>query len=154
MMRVVAIRWRTILVPYDFSLCSRRAADLAIAEAGVHGASLLLLHVVELMPRFGPDTTLIVPEDGATPIGVHTYFRRRAEAELAGVAGGLAGSTAIRWMVREGVPVDEILATVRAQPVDAIAMGTHGRTGLRHALAGSVAERVVRASPVPVFTVR
>ncbi|HEY0992116.1 MAG TPA: universal stress protein [Kofleriaceae bacterium] len=133
--------WRTILVPYDFSPCSRRAVDLAIAEAGTHGAGLVLLHVVELMPRFGPESTLILPEDSATPIGIHAYFRRRAEADLAGLARALAGSVAVRWMVRE-------------QPIDVIAMGTHGRTGLRHALVGSVAERVVRASPVPVFTVR
>jgi nucleotide-binding universal stress UspA family protein len=145
--------WRTILVPYDFSPCSRRAADLAVAEAGAHGAGLVLLHVVELLPHFGPESTLIVPEDGATPIGMHAYFRRRAEAELAALAGALAGPAAVRWLVREGVPVDEILAVVREQPIDAIAMGTLGRIGLRHALVGSVAERVVRASPVPVFTV-
>lgn len=145
--------WRAILVPYDFSECSRRALDLGVVEAAAHGAGLVLLHVVELVPRFGPESTLVVPEDGATPIGMHAYFRRRAEADLAGLAGALAGSAAVRWLVREGVPADEILAVVREQPIDAIAMGTHGRTGLRHALVGSVAERVVRASPVPVFTV-
>src|SRR5262245_37917357 len=130
--------WRTILVPYDFSRCSGRALNLAVAEARAHGASILLLHVVEQMPQFGPEPTLVVPEDSATPIGIHAYFRRRAEAELAELAGGLAGAVAIRWMVREGAPVDEILAVVRAQAVDAIIMGTHGRTGLRHALVGSV----------------
>jgi nucleotide-binding universal stress UspA family protein len=142
------------MVPYDFSLCSRSAVDLAVAEARVHGASILLLHVVELMPRFGPDTTLILPEDGVTPVGIHAYFRRRAEVEVAKLAGELPGSVATRWMVREGVPVHEILAVAHEQLADVIVMGTHGRTGVRHALAGSVAERVVRMSPVPVFTVR
>jgi nucleotide-binding universal stress UspA family protein len=146
--------WRQILVPYDFSAAARRAAELAMTEARVHGAGVLLLHVVELVPQFGPDTTLILPEDSATPIGVHAYFRRRAEADLAQVARELAGPVAIRWIVREGSPADEILAVAREQPVDVIAMGTHGRTGLRHVLAGSVAERVVRESPVPVFTTR
>lgn len=125
-----------------------------MTEARVHGAGVLLLHVVELVPQFGPDTTLIQPEDGDTPIGVHAYFRRRAEADLAQVARELAGPVAIRWIVREGSPADEILAVAREQPIDVIAMGTHGRTGLRHVFAGSVAERVVRESPVPVFTTR
>ncbi|HEX2687283.1 MAG TPA: universal stress protein [Kofleriaceae bacterium] len=142
------------MVPHDFSAAARRAAELAMTEARVHGAGVLLLHVVELVPQFGPDTTLILPEGGDTPIGVHAYFRRRAEADLAQVARELAGPVAIRWIVREGSPADEILAVAREQPVDAIAMGTHGRTGLRHVLAGSVAERVVRESPVPVFTTR
>lgn len=152
--RAVAFPWRLILVPYDFSPCSRSAANLAVTEAGVHGAGLLLLHVVELLPRFGPDTTLIIAEDSVTPIGIHTYFRRRAETELAELVGELGGPVAIRCFVREGVPAHEILAAAHEQAVDAIVMGTHGRTGIRHALAGSVAERVVRMSAVPVFTVR
>lgn len=150
----MAIPWRLILVPYDFSPCSRDAAELAVAEARVHGAGVVLLHVVELVPQFGPDTNLVVPENSATPIGIHTYFRRRAEADLAELAGELGRSVAIRWIVREGVPVDEILAAAREQAADAIIMGTHGRTGIRHALVGSVAERVVRTSTVPVLTVR
>jgi len=152
--RAVAFPWRLILVPYDFSPCSRSAANLAVAEAGVHGASLLLLHVVELLPRFGPDTTLIVPEDSVTPIGIHAFFRRRAEADLIKVTGELTSPAAIRSIVREGVPAHEILAVAHQRAADAIVMGTHGRTGIRHALAGSVAERVVRMSAVPVFTVR
>lgn len=152
--RPVAIPWRLILVPYDFSPCSRNAVNLAVSEAGVHGAGVVLLHVVELVPQFGPDTNLVVPEDSVTPVGIHTYFRRRAEADLAELTGELPRSVAIRRTVREGAPVDEILAAAREQAADVIVMGTHGRTGIRHALAGSVAERVVRTSPVPVLTVR
>jgi nucleotide-binding universal stress UspA family protein len=53
-----------------------------------------------------------------------------------------------------GMPAQEIVAEARREPLDLIVMGTHGRTGLRHLVLGSVAERVVRLSPVPVLTIR
>jgi nucleotide-binding universal stress UspA family protein len=72
----------------------------------------------------------------------------RAVAQAADILSGVATTTA----VAEGIPHEEILA--RAGEVDAVVMGTHGRTGLDHYLIGSVAERVVRRSPTPVMTVR
>jgi len=60
---------------------------------------------------------------------------------------------ALRRIV-EGLPVDEILRAARRQRADLIALGTHGRTGLRRAFMGSVAERVVSQARCPVLTVR
>jgi nucleotide-binding universal stress UspA family protein len=56
-------------------------------------------------------------------------------------------------MVR-GIPADEIIRLAKAEHADLIVMGTHGRSGLRRLLMGSVAEEVVRKSPVPVLTLR
>lgn len=56
--------------------------------------------------------------------------------------------------VVEGNPHEKILEYVSEHDIDMVVMGTHGRTGLDRALMGSVAERVVRRSPVPVLTVR
>ena len=53
-----------------------------------------------------------------------------------------------------GEPAAEILEVARARGADLIVMGTHGRTGLEHALMGSIAERVVRRAHCPVLTVR
>jgi nucleotide-binding universal stress UspA family protein len=53
-----------------------------------------------------------------------------------------------------GKPAEEILQVARDEAVDLIVMGTHGRTGLRHVLLGSIAETVVRTAPCPVFTVK
>jgi nucleotide-binding universal stress UspA family protein len=53
-----------------------------------------------------------------------------------------------------GEPAHEILAFAKAQHADLVVIGTHGRTGLQHALMGSVAERVVRRATCPVLTVR
>ena len=54
----------------------------------------------------------------------------------------------------QGVPFQTILDTARDKGVDLIVMGTHGRTGLPHVLMGSVAEKVVRLEPCPVFVTR
>jgi nucleotide-binding universal stress UspA family protein len=54
----------------------------------------------------------------------------------------------------EGAPDDSIARTVRARRADLIVMGTHGRTGFSRLLLGSVASRVISASPCPVLTVR
>ena len=62
-----------------------------------------------------------------------------------------AGSCVI---VRTGTPFVEIVRHAKENDVDLIVMGTHGRTGLVHALIGSVAEKVVRKAPCPVLTVR
>ena len=69
------------------------------------------------------------------------------------VAGTQAGLTVVTEVV-EGNPHEEILEFVAEHDIDMVVMGTHGRTGLDRALMGSVAERVVRRSPVPVLTVR
>jgi nucleotide-binding universal stress UspA family protein len=54
----------------------------------------------------------------------------------------------------QGVPYDQIVKTAENVNADLVVMATHGRTGMRHVLLGSVAERVVRLAPCPVLTVR
>ena len=81
-----------------------------------------------------------------------------------GAALGLAGSLAATAVVgvavtvvtamRRGSPVDEILSYVEGEGMDVVVMGTHGRSGVSRFLLGSVAERVIRRSPVPVHVVR
>jgi nucleotide-binding universal stress UspA family protein len=148
------MQWNTILVPYDFSTGADHALSIAIDEARLHGAQIALLHVVELTPHYGPETTLILPEGEQTPIGIHRYARSRAEAGLRELVARVGGDVAISSFVREGAPTDEIVTFIREHAVDVVVMGTHGRTGFRHLVAGSVAERVVRTSEVPVLTTR
>jgi nucleotide-binding universal stress UspA family protein len=57
-------------------------------------------------------------------------------------------------ILAEGLPAEEVLRTARRQRADLLVLGTHGRTGLRRALMGSVAERVVSRARCPVLTVR
>jgi len=58
------------------------------------------------------------------------------------------------FIIVHGVPFQCILDTVEDQKIDLIVMGTHGRTGLKHVLLGSVAEKVIRLSPCPVLVTR
>ena len=146
--------WKTILVPHDFSASANHATAIARDEARVHGGSLVLLHVIDLPYQLGPDA-VIVPEETGAPISVKQYAISSAEAHLHDIAARLAkdGVTA-RGAVVLGSPVDEINRAVERERADLVVMGTHGRTGFRHLVAGSVAERVVRSSKVPFLTIR
>ena len=114
----------------------------------------MLIHVIDLPHQLGPDAVVVPPETGA-PINVRDYAVDQAQTHVDDLVARLAkdGATAT-GVVRVGNPVDEILRYAAEQKVDAIVMGTHGRSGIRHLIAGSVAERVVRGAKVPVITVR
>ncbi len=154
MMQASGMTWKTILVPHDFSASANHATAIARDEAKLHGGTLVLLHVIELPTQLGPDAVIVPPETGA-PISIKQYALQSAEAHLQDIAARLAkdGVTA-RGAVVIGAAVDEINRAADAERADLIVMGTHGRTGLRHLVAGSVAERVVRTSKVPVLTIR
>ena len=66
---------------------------------------------------------------------------------------GKTGGNPHEIFVATGNAAPEILNLTAEQDIDLLVMGTHGRTGLKHFLLGSVAERVVRESPVPVLTI-
>jgi len=146
--------WKTILVPHDFSASANHATAIARDEAKLHGGSIVLLHVIDLPHQLSPDA-LIVPPETNTPISVKQYAIQSAEAHLQDIITRLAkdGATAT-GVVKIGVPVDEINATIDEHKVDLVVMGSHGRTGLRALMVGSVTERVVRTSKVPVLTIR
>lgn len=154
MIQARGMAWKTILVPHDFSASANHATAIARDEARVHGGSIVLLHVIDLPYQLGPDA-LIVPEENSAPISVKQYAIQSAEAHLQDIADRLAkdGVTAT-GVIKVGTPVDEINQTADEHKADLVVMGTHGRTGLRHLMAGSVTERVVRSSRVPVLTIR
>jgi nucleotide-binding universal stress UspA family protein len=146
--------WRTILVPHDFSSSANHAAALARDVAKKFGARLILLHVAEVPAGIGIDTA-VVPEAGAAPISLRDYATASANDHLADLASRLEkDGIVVTTQVAVGRPVDEILRAAAEEKADLIAMGTHGRTGLAHLVTGSVTEKVVRTSPVPVLTVR
>jgi nucleotide-binding universal stress UspA family protein len=147
--------WRKILVPHDFSSSANHAAALARDEARAHDGGILLLHVVELPGYVGPDSTLVLPQGSDAPISMRQYAIQSATEHLEQLAHRLAADgVPVAALVRVGYPADEIMQLVQEQQVSSIVMGTHGRTGMARLMAGSVAEKVVRTSPVPVITIR
>jgi nucleotide-binding universal stress UspA family protein len=138
---------RKILVPTDFSPCAAAALDCAIDLAKKFDAEIRLLHALPLIPGvFGYQ---FVP----LPVEWIASIRVRANAELAKEA-SRAGKLRVTTEVREGQVHESVLSAAEALGADLIVMGTHGRSGLSHAVLGSIAERVLRHSPIPVLTVR
>jgi nucleotide-binding universal stress UspA family protein len=138
-----------ILIPTDFSAYADQALDYAIALAQKLQARLTLLYVFHLSPlRVGGMPPAVLT---ATLHEMETTAHQRMQATLARVHhAGLQADSAII----AGMPLQTIIDTVHARGVDLIVMGTHGRTGLTHALIGSVAKKVVRLAPCPVLVVR
>jgi len=137
---------RNILVPTDFSDCASTALEYAKALAAQFGSRVHLLHVIAT-PQLvsGPEGVAFVWPTFLPDLekGAHDELERLAKTVTTAGA-----STA----VAVGIPVDGILDYVAANDVDLVVMGTHGRGMMGHLLLGSVAERVIRRSPVPVLT--
>ncbi|MFC6988601.1 universal stress protein [Haloplanus sp. GCM10025708] len=134
-----------ILVPTDGSDCARRAVEEAVRLATAFDAALHTFYVV--------DTELSGAEGG----GAVVFDELEAEGEriVRDVVERAedAGVDTIEASVATGVPYRSILDYCEEYDVDLVVMGTHGRTGLERTLVGSVTEKVVRTSDVPVLTV-
>jgi universal stress protein A len=145
--------WQTILVPTDFSECSDAALTLAGRLAGIHEAKLVLLHASELTGGIEP-SMIVHPDGESRPVTAERFLRTSAEEKLRAQAARCLGDVPVHLRVELGRPDESILRVAHGVGADVIVMGTHGRSGLAHLLVGSVAERVVRASPIAVVTVR
>ena len=146
------LAWKTILVPTDFSHGSRVALAMAADLARTFGATIILHHSSELPRGIEPDHT-IYPTGSVEPIAVEAYLRKSSLQALEHEAQRVSGVT-VKVRADLGVPSAQILDAVEQLNADLVVMGTHGRTGLRHVLLGSVTEKVVRYCKVPVLTVR
>jgi len=136
-----------ILHPTDFSECSRYAFGIAVDLARLHGARLLIVHVVDTL---GPEHISVGEAVGQLqPEG----YRARQMEQLYRIAPPEPG-VAVAHVLAEGEPSAEIDRVAGENHCDLIVMGTHGRTGLKRLLMGSVAEHVMRYSPCPVLTTR
>jgi nucleotide-binding universal stress UspA family protein len=130
-----------ILVPTDGSRGAKPALEHGVEIASQWDATLHALYVVDTrLARSGPLLETLRDEG-------------RGAVRDVEVAGTQAGLTVVTEVI-EGNPHEEILDYVSEHGIDMVVMGTHGRTGLDRVVMGSVAERVVRRSPVPVLTVR
>jgi nucleotide-binding universal stress UspA family protein len=135
---------RLILHPTDFSPGSWPALGVARALARANGAGIVLLHVAPAEVLTGG--TFYAPAD----LGPEREALAKLQDETA--RAGLEDSVQTRFC--QGDPVSEILLAAGDLGCDLIVMGTHGRTGLRRLLMGSVAEAVIRATPCLTLVVK
>ncbi|MHB9286324.1 universal stress protein [Halobacteriales archaeon Cl-PHB] len=135
-----------ILVPTDGSAGMDAVIEHAISLCETHEATLHGLYVV--------DTASLadLPMESSWE-AVNSALRDEGEESLLAME-RLAGDVPVQTYQVEGSPAQEIVEYAQDQGIDLVVMGTHGRSGVNRLLLGSVAERVVRTSPVPVLTVR
>lgn len=137
--------FRHVLCATDFSETSRRAVDTAAALAARLGARLTLVHAYAVV--LPPYPIALTPDTD--------QLGRAASAELEKVRAEVASKIpAVEAVTRPGDARDKILEVAKERGCDLIVLGTHGHRGVMRWLLGSVAEGVVRRSPVPVLTVR
>ncbi|MGD8859872.1 MAG: universal stress protein [Myxococcales bacterium] len=143
-------QYKKILCPVDFSPFADAALDEAMSLAKGMGSTLCLLHAYQNPAYVLPMSGYVGPT--ADMIG---RIRKQLEEELAGLAKKVEeqGIT-VETRCVEGIPYKVITDLAQEWDADLIVMGTHGRTGLSHALTGSVAERVVRTAECPVLITR
>ncbi len=150
----MAMKLDKILVAVDFSAGSMHALEKACELGVACGASVDILHVWET-PSFLPADTL-VGANVEMQQSLLEMVREHANQELARFVGDAEakGLKLVKKLSEEGEPSRTIVAVAESNGYDLIAVGTMGRTGLMHVLLGSVAEKVVRHSKVPVLTVK
>jgi nucleotide-binding universal stress UspA family protein len=137
-----------ILVTTDLSEFSLAAMDHASTFGLLYASDLSILYVAEPAAHRGSKVT-----QGTD--GTHQQALEEATRHLARFVEQNANpDTNLRQIVRLGNPAVEICKYVAEEHVDLVVMATHGRTGLKHVLMGSVAEKVVRMSTAPVLTVK
>ena len=147
---------KKILVPVDFSEGAKPALALAASMARTFRASIDLLHVWQPPPLI-PFPVVIVPSSSeSTPVNMEELARTTAGAQMKELVAQLRdqGIAEVHSRVGVGSPAHEIVELAELGHFDLIIMGTHGRTGVVHAMLGSVAEKVVRRAKCPVLTVR
>lgn len=135
-----------ILVPTDGSAGMETVIEHASSLAGEHDATLVGIYVLDTASITG------LPMEGSFD-GIRGGLEDEGESALAELE-RLAGDLNVETATVEGSPAREIVSFATDQGCDLIVMGTHGRSGVDRLLLGSVAERVVRTSNVPVLTVR
>src|SRR5687767_3109950 len=146
------VRIKHVLCPVDFSEFSRHAFDRAVAVARSYGADVTVLHVLPV-----PSAVPALPygPEGPGPFGFEAVDRARALTELSRflTAGQSIGIRLHYEAVESPTVQKEILTQASRLSADLVVMGTHGRSGFDRLFLGSVAEKTLRTSSVPVLVV-
>ena len=145
------IKLRKILYPTDFSESSLEALKYAVSFARDYKARLVLMHVVN--EQIFSEGLSLPRLEAPEALGQEMAAEAGRQMRMLIPAGELAGLD-VEHVILRGMPFLEIIRYAKANAVDLIVIGTHGRSGMEHIIFGSTAEKVVRKAPCPVLSVR
>lgn len=139
---------KNILLPTDFSKISLTAAEYAVEFAKEYKAKLHLLNVLEKTPPILAIRSLDLSREK-----IIESIDADAKSQLTECTKKVKkfGDVEIIPVIRKGVDYEEIIKYSKEKKIDIIVIATHGRTGILHTLLGSVAEKVIRYSKIPVL---
>lgn len=139
---------KKILCCTDFSDNSEPARNLAVDYAKAFGAQLILVHVIDsaLFPSYvdwvGDDIDRIL-----------SRTKEAAEGKLKEVAQKCGDAKDLKCVCEVGAPAEKIVEVAKNEGADLIVVGTHGRSGVKHLVMGSIARSVLRTAGRPVMIV-
>jgi len=140
---------KNILVTTDLSELSAAALEHTVAIASLTGATVHVMYVIESVPRYSVPAA---EEESEKLLQDRGAMATKEMQEY--LSGHDMKYKPLEVVIRRGHPYQEIVRYAREVPIDLIVIATHGRTGLAHIVMGSIAEKVVRYSPIPVLTVK
>jgi nucleotide-binding universal stress UspA family protein len=146
--------YRHILVPTDGSALSHKAAKAAIAFAKKVGARVTAYHALEIIPTYlGAESALMDPNIIEI---IETTARKRAEKDVAKIAAAArsAGVACTTYITRPVTAYEGIIRAAKQKKCDAIFIASHGRGGVGSLILGSVTQRVLAHSKIPVLVYR
>ncbi len=140
-----------ILCPVDFSEPSYKGLKTADTMALQYESELILLHVVSAIPLLSaPPPGIAVPVDVD---GYQEHLLREAEERLHSLTTELSADVRVSTLAKVGIAADQIVKVAGSENVDLIVIATHGHTGWRRFMLGSVTEKVIRNAPCYVLSV-
>ena len=138
--------FKRVVCPVDFSEASKLALDRATELVVADGGTLTVVHVIELPVAYR----------GQIPLDFASEIDRSSRSKLDDWVAAAATKTkaTVVPVVRIGTPGAQVLHLIGEEPCDLVVAGSHGRTGIKRALLGSVAEKLARHAGCPVFVAR
>ncbi|HVN95301.1 MAG TPA: universal stress protein [Syntrophorhabdaceae bacterium] len=141
--------FKKVLCAVDFSEFTDQIVGYAVNIAKKFDAALHMIHVIPNLTYYTPYESFLTPEN---LVAVEKNMEKGVDKDFDKIIKKI--DIPVKKTVRTGITFVEIIDYVKAESIDLIVMGTHGRSGIEHILIGSVAEKVVRKSPCPVLTIR
>ena len=139
---------KNILLPTDFSKISLTAAEYAVELATEYKAKLHILNVLEKTPPILAIRSLDLSREKIIE-SIDADAKSQLDECIKKVK--KLGDVEVVSVIRKGIDYEEIIKYSKEKKIDVIVIATHGRTGILHTLLGSVAEKVIRYSKIPVL---